>query len=195
MYDGYFAKFFQLRFPNLVAFRVGPGHEHFEVKEALLVGSALTGFLMAHSEIKHLDLVYSTSTMLNSDTTYVPIDPKVLSPDILPLLRFLKAHPSQVCSFLSAQARSFKILSSLHLTSWDSDGLMISKLLEYANANGPCSLVNELFAQRNTFYQSSSKSFDAYIEHVATVFPNLERWRGDVPQPFNAVSIRYQSKL
>lgn len=192
LYDGLFAQFFRLHFPKLVTFRVGPGHEHFENKEALAVGSALTSFLMAHLDLAHLELVYSTSMMLDEVTAYIPLDRKALSPNALPKLQLLEAHPSQVYDFLSAGVQFFKTLSSLRLSCGVDGELLISKLSNYAKMNGPCNL-EELVAYRNTLdLKRSSKTFHVYIEQVAAVFPNLERWQGATPQPFDMVSTYIQ---
>ncbi|KAF5329280.1 hypothetical protein D9619_009438 [Psilocybe cf. subviscida] len=185
IHDGAYTEFFRLCFPSLLRFKIGPGHAGYgrNATRAKAISSGLTSFLVAHPSIENLNLAYQSVTDINR-AIYISLRPKLLTPDMLPNVKTLHAHPNQVSQLATANAEFLSSLKTLSISNRSSSGGQgyaydFSGMLEKLAAKGP------LFARHLVttvpYGGTRAENFASDMRKVAEAFPELETWVGSSP--------------
>lgn len=194
-----YLEFFQLLFPSLIALKIGPGPPTLEEQDRGVLADAFTTFLLAHSGIEKLRLLHACN--VDGDDVYLPLTFNKASPEILPNLISLRAHPSQIEALVKAKALFFKSLRSLYITAISEvQDLkyeiknMFRELVKFTDVHGPCNALRELvftdLPEPITSSITETFDFEDQMEQASDIFPEIELWRGRVPFYENRVSYK-----
>ncbi|KAF5329347.1 hypothetical protein D9619_009468 [Psilocybe cf. subviscida] len=194
---GQYLQLFNIRFPHLEVFEIGPGSYSISgpVPPGLVVicqqlAQGFSRFLIAHSTIKALTLKHNDDV---SQEAYILFDENLLSSTVLPNLESLKAYPSQITQFISVKANFFRTLLSLSIReSMQGDmervlQVMFRKLQELKDSVGPLGL-RHLVLAFNDNRHDCRQLCKRWLDTCADVFPLLETYTGETfrsPTMFN----------
>ncbi|KAF8956811.1 hypothetical protein BDZ97DRAFT_1925075 [Flammula alnicola] len=144
------------------------------------MSTALTRFLLSHPTLRDLHLAY-----IPEYEDLDQLDPTLITKDMLPNLRSLRAHPSFVqmlasggCNGLNNMT-SLSIVHGLHDELKEAVDVMLHSLLLLA-PDGLPNVKNLKFYLRD-IADDSLDDFVGWMGDFSKLFPRIETWTGDLP--------------